>query len=158
MLLLVDPALNPIVRRTKSNLHQFHTLLHWTYTNLHYLPSAFESILHLLYVPGLTWSAVGIVFFVFVFSISSFICGLYNLHILYNHCCYHTCISDYRSNHTWHWVLIFHLSTPHKLAASPDFDNMTLQCFFQLSEQHKKIRLNVRARTDRMKILTQKYN
>lgn len=141
MLLLVDPALNPIVR-IKSNLHQFHTLLHWTYANLQYLPLAFESILHLLYVLDLTQCAAGISNFSFFLN-----CTIY--------CKIITVITHvfHIMNQTWHWVLIFHLSTqhPHKLVASPDCHNMTLHCFFQLSERHKKFRLNVRARKERRK-------
>lgn len=55
MLLLVDPGLNHTVLGTKSNLRQFHTLLHWTYTDLQHLPPEFESVLHSQFVPQL-WS------------------------------------------------------------------------------------------------------
>lgn len=147
MLLLVDPAPNPIVRRTKSNLHQFHTLLLWIYTNLQYLPLAFESILHLLYVLDLTRSAAGISIFSFFMD-----CTINTLYII--NVIPHVFLI---MNQTWHWVLIFHLSTqhPHKLFASPDCHKMTLHCFFQLSEQHKKFRLNVRAQREKGNINTE---
>lgn len=51
MLLLVDPGLNHAVLGTKSNLRQFHTLLHWTYTDLQHLPPESESVLHSQFRP-----------------------------------------------------------------------------------------------------------
>lgn len=55
MLLLVDPGLNHTVLATKSNLRQFHTLLHWTFSNLQHLPAEFESVLLSGWFPQL-WS------------------------------------------------------------------------------------------------------
>lgn len=54
MLLLVDPGLNHTVLSTKSNLRQFHTLLHWTYTDLQHLPPESESVLRSHVVPQLS--------------------------------------------------------------------------------------------------------